>query len=226
MGRIATYVNSSVGKKQLMAITGLLLSLFTLTHMAGNLLLLCGPETYNKYAHALTSNPAIYVAEAGLVFLFLVHLVCAIAVTNENRQARPQRYFVQPAGDKGGVSAAAKTMILTGLVLLVFTILHLITFKYGPSGPPDYEVTYDGVTMRDLYKLVAESFQNPGYVIWYLFSMAVLGLHLSHGISSTFQSLGINHPGFNKCLRCAGPALAWIIAIGFSVAPIVLYLKG
>ena len=226
MGRIVTYVNSSVGKKQLMAITGLLLSLFALTHMAGNLLLLCGPEPYNKYAYTLTSNPAIYIAEAGLVFLFLLHVYCGIRVTIDNRQARPQGYFVQPSGEKGGVSAASKTMILTGMLLLVFTIWHLITFKFGPSGPPDYEVMYDGVVMRDLYKLVAESFRSPGYVTWYLFSMAVLGLHLSHGISSTFQSLGINHPGINKCVRCGGPVLAWLIAVGFSITPIVLYWKG
>lgn len=225
MGRIATYLNSSVGKKQVMAITGLLLSLFTLTHMAGNLLLLCGPESYNSYAHALITNPAIYIAEAGLVVLFLLHLFFAIRVTTDNRAARPQQYFVQPNGEKGGVSVASKSMILTGLVLLVFTVLHLITFKFGPSGT-DYRVVYDGVEMRDLYKLVAESFAQPGYVIWYLFSMVVLGLHLSHGISSTLQSLGINHPGMNSCARCAGAGLAWVIAIGFSIAPVVLYLKG
>lgn len=222
MGRIATYVNSSVGKKQLMAITGLLLSLFTLTHMAGNLLLLVGPEAYNRYGHALVSNPAIYVAELGLVVFFLLHIYCGIRVTIENRSARPQRYFIEPSGTKGGASAAARTMILSGMLLLVFTVLHLWKFKYGSY----YEVEYGGVVMRDLYRLVSTAFLDPLYVSWYVFSMVVLGLHLSHGISSSFQTLGISSPGINCPIRCGGTVLAWVIAVGFSVAPVYFYLKG
>lgn len=219
---LVSYTRSSIGRKQLMAVTGLLLSLFTLTHMAGNLLIFVGADAYNAYGHALVSNPFIYVAEAGLVVLFFLHLFLAANLTLEARRARPVSYALNPKGARGGVSIAAKSMILTGLLLFVFVVLHLRTFKYGAH----YSTTVDGKEIRDLYALMLEVFRDPIYVAWYIFSLLGLGLHLSHGVSSTFQTFGWNHPGLNPFLRRAGSIFAWLVMLGFSAVPVFVYWKG
>ncbi|MEN9723748.1 MAG: hypothetical protein RJB38_1734, partial [Pseudomonadota bacterium] len=177
------YLGSSIGKKKLVGLTGLAISFFTLAHMAGNLLLFVGPDAYNLYSHKLVSNPAIYVAEAGLVAFFLIHIGLTIQLTMANRAARPVGYAHSGMGVKK-TSFAAKTAILSGLLLLSFVVLHLITFKYGPV----YTTMVDGVEMRDIYTLVVEKFQQPGYVAWYFLSLVILGLHLSHGVKASFQS--------------------------------------
>ncbi|NDD92286.1 hypothetical protein EBZ37_09400, partial [bacterium] len=149
---------SSIGKKKLVGLTGLLISLFTLSHMAGNLLMFVGPDAYNTYSHKLVTNPAIYLAEAGLVAFFLIHIALTVQLTRANRAARPVGY----AGSASGVkktSFAAKTAILSGALLLAFVVLHLQTFKFGEV----YTTTVDGVEMRDIYRLVVEKFHQPGY---------------------------------------------------------------
>ncbi len=205
-----------------MAVTGLLLSLFTLAHMAGNLLIFVSADAYNAYGHALISNPLIYVAEAGLVVLSFLHLYLAVCLTLEARRARPNAYAVLPKGSRGGVSIAARSMILTGLVLFAFVVLHLITFKYGEH----FTTTVDGKEIRDLYALVFQVFSDPIYVAWYLFSLVGLGLHLSHGVSSTFQTFGWNHPGMNPIVKRAGQGFALVVMLGFAAVPVFVYLKG
>lgn len=222
MSRVLTvcqFTRSTVGKKFLVAITGLGLSGFLLSHMAGNLLLLVSAEAYNKYSHSLVTNPLIYVAEAGLVFLFLLHLGLAISLWLDNRAARDNRYLVSPKNK--GTTFAAKSMIYTGLLTLVFLVLHLITFKYGAH----YTVNYNGVEMRDMYRLVAEEFQKPLYIAWYLFALVVLGLHLSHGLSATVQSLGLGS-SINCKLKRATIGLVLILILGFMSQPIFMMIKG
>ncbi len=152
MSRCKAFLCSSIGKKFIVAITGLGLSGFTLTHMAGNLLLLVGPEAYNRYAHALITNPFIYVAEAGLVLMFLVHLAVALKLQLENRASRPISPSRLPSNCEKRARFASRYMALTGLLIMVFVVLHLKDFKYGAH----YEVTYNGVVMRDLHRLVLE----------------------------------------------------------------------
>jgi succinate dehydrogenase / fumarate reductase cytochrome b subunit len=189
--------------------------------MAGNLLLFCGPETYNEYSYKLVHNPLLLPAEIGLLLAFVLHVYLACKLTLENRAARP----LAPANGGGSGEKAArfgsKSMILTGILVFVFVILHLITFKWGTY----YEATYGGTEMRDLYRLAVEKFSSPLYVGWYLFSLVILGIHLSHGFSATFQSLG-----FNSVRRCGvkkvGYAFAAIVAFGFISQPIYLFLTG
>jgi succinate dehydrogenase / fumarate reductase cytochrome b subunit len=214
------YLGSSIGKKKLVGLTGLGISFFTLTHMAGNLLLFVSAEAYNSYSHKLVTNPAIYLAEAGLVAFFLIHIGLTIQLTRANRAARPQGYLQAGSGLKR-TSFAAKTAILSGLLLLVFVVLHLETFKYGPI----YTVTYNGVEMRDIYRLVIEKFHDGGYVAWYLLSLLILGMHLSHGFKASFQSLGVfasNHPNLSKL----GWAFAILVAGGFITQPLAIYFFG
>lgn len=221
MGTSKGFFFSSIGRKYLMGLTGLALSGFVLTHMAGNLLMFCGAESYNKYGHAMVNNPAIYFIEAGLVFVFLVHIISAISLTRQNKAARPVAYAATGGGDKDA-TLAAKTMVHTGMVTLIFVVYHLITFKFGPV----YWVTYDGVEMRDLARLLNEVFSSPGYVAGYVFCMIILCMHLMHGFSSAFQSLGINHPKYTPLIKKAGVAFALIVSLGFISQPLYVFLKG
>ena len=123
------YFISSIGKKQIMAVTGLGLIGFTVSHLLGNFILFLGADAFNLYAHTLTSNPLIYIAEAGLLSMFLAHLVLAAVTTLQNRAARPVNYLVHKSSGRGE-TFASKTMGWTGVIILVFLVLHLINFKY------------------------------------------------------------------------------------------------
>lgn len=215
--QVALY-RTSIAKKFFMGLTGLGLSLFVLSHMIGNLLILVSPEAYNRYGHALISNPAIYLAEAGLVFLFLYHSVAGIKLAIQNRKARPGRYAVSASGPKAA-SLSSKSMAYSGSLILVFLILHIATFKYGTH----YSATYNGVEMRDLHRLVVEVFQSPGYIAWYLLCLVLLGVHLSHGFASTFQSMGLYHVRYQPLIKKAGWAYAILVTAGFIVQPLYVY---
>ena len=208
--------SSSVGTKLLIALTGLALVGFLIFHLAGNLLLFWGPEKYNEHAHALIANPLVVPAELGLLAIFLLHVVKAISNFLKNRRARPLGYEVkQWAGGPSRKSWASTTMIASGLITLVFVPLHLVTFKYGPY--------YEREGVRDLYRLLVEVFQSPGYVAFYVVTMTVIGLHLRHGVSSSLQSLGLIPASWTKAFLVAGIGLAAAVGGGFVLVPVYIY---
>lgn len=212
------FIFTSVGKKFIMGITGLIWAGFVMGHMAGNLLMLISPQAYNAYGHAITSGFLIYAIESVLVGALLVHVFCAYKLTIENRAARGgQRYAMLPNGEKAS-SLGSKTMAIQGSLILFFVITHIITFKYGTY----YETTVNGVVMRDLYRLVHECFQQPGFVVWYLVSLAVLGFHLSHGFGSSFQSLGIKNERTEPLLKKLSLVYAIVVAGGFITQPLYM----
>ena len=219
MSGFVGYLRSSIGKKTIMGLSGLAWSGFAFTHMLGNMLILVSADAYNKYGHAIVSNPLLPLAEAGLVVFLLMHAFTGIKLAKENHEARPERYVVAASTSKSG-SAASKTMIYTGSLVLVFLILHLATFKYGHK----YTTTIGGVEMRDLHRLIVEVFHQPGYVAWYLLSLVLLGFHLSHGFQASFQSLGFNHPRYTPVIKKAGLVYALVVAAGFLSQPIYVYL--
>jgi succinate dehydrogenase / fumarate reductase, cytochrome b subunit len=211
--------SSSVGTKVLIALTGLALFGFLIVHLAGNLLIFAGPEAFNAYSHKLISNPLIYAAEAGLVAIFLVHVWKTVTNFGRNTAARPSRYSVKkPAGHTSRKSVSSSTMIVTGTIVLVFLILHLKTFKFGAW----YDSAEPGV--RDIYRLTIEVFQQPGYVLWYVIAMALVGMHLRHGITSALQSLGAIPERLTRRVLTAGAIVAAIIAGGFALIPVWIYL--
>ena len=218
---IATTLQSSVVRKQIVGITGLLLCGFLATHLAGNLLIFVGPEAFNKYAYALTSNPLIYLAEAILLLIFLTHLGLALKLTLENHQARPEKYYAKKRTGRGA-TLASSTMPYTGLVLLAFIIWHLLGLKFGPV----YETSYDGVVMRDLYRLLIEYFQSHMNVTFYIISMFAMGIHVSHGFWSSFQSIGFYHEKYTPMLRTIAIVFAISVGVGFSILPIYCHLQG
>lgn len=217
MGRVATYLRSSIGKKQMMAVTGLAWCGFVLTHMAGNLLTLVSSDAYNLYGHNIVNNPLLYIAEAGLVITLGGHVLFALLTQLGNRRARPVAYAVSPKG-KGGTTAASRSLALTGTLILVFIVLHLITFKYGANYPTRLE---NGMEVRDLYRLMGETFVQPLYLAWYLFSMGVLFLHLSHALGSSLRTFGWVPEG--KRLQCISYGFGLLVAAGFAVNPVYFY---
>lgn len=213
---------NSVVKKQIMGVTGLLLCGFVLTHLLGNLTLLIGPDAFNKYGHTLTSNPLIYVAEAGLLAIFVAHIVFAIKLIIENKRARPVPYAFARKHSGRGATFASSTMPITGIIALVFLVVHINGLKFGTH----YDTEVGGIVMRDMYKTTIEYFQDPLHVLFYLFAVISLGIHVSHGFWSAFQSLGLNHPKYMPKLKCAAWAFGFLVGGGFSALAIFCYFQG
>lgn len=211
---------SSVGKKQMMALTGLALSGFLVSHLLGNLFILVGPDAFNLYAHKLTSNPLIYIAEAGLVLLFVSHLVLAFKLTVENKIARGDKYYMKVRTGRGA-TVSSTSMIYTGIVIFGFLVTHLMHFKYGPV----YYTTVDGEQMRDIYRVVVDYLANPVYSAWYVVAMITLAFHLGHGFQSAFQSLGFNNPKYTPLIKKLGLLFALVVSAGFSGLSIWGYLQ-
>jgi len=217
-----TWLRSTIGRKQLVGVTGIGLSLFVLSHMIGNMLILVGPQAYNEYAHALTSNPLIYIAEAGLLAMFIGHIFIAMRLAWQNWRARDFRYAMRPTGEKR-TTLTQRSLWAQGLLILAFTVLHLMTFKYGEH----YTANYGNGEIRDLHRLVIEVFERPEYIAGYLFALVVLGLHLSHGVGSSLQTLGIHQPRFQKSIRRISIAYAVIVTLGFISQPVyVFFIRG
>jgi succinate dehydrogenase / fumarate reductase cytochrome b subunit len=217
---------SSVGRKILTGITGLGLFLFVVEHLLGNLLALKkDPAPFNTYSHTLISlGWILIVAEIGLLAFFIIHIFNAISINVvSKKKARPVGYYkTASAGKPSHKTLSAITMAISGAILLIFIIIHLKTFKFGP----EYTMVIDGVEMRDLHRLVVEVFQKPGYVLWYVVALVILGFHLSYGFWSAFQSLGINHPRLTPALSILGYVFAILIAGGFISIPIWIYFMG
>jgi succinate dehydrogenase / fumarate reductase cytochrome b subunit len=222
--KTASFLTSSIGKKQLMGIAGLFWCGFVLTHMLGNLLYLVGPDAYNAYGNSITSIKELYYPlEVALALTLIVHVVFGILVSVENKRARPVGYAVKPGmGTKGQASFGSKTMVYTGLLIFVFIILHLIKFRFGVHYP--YQM--DGHEIRDLHRLMSETFAGWGYTAWYLVCLYVLGLHLSHALWSSVQTLGLVPNGKEITFLRVSQAFGWIVAIGFALNPIYIFLRG
>jgi succinate dehydrogenase / fumarate reductase cytochrome b subunit len=214
---MSSFSSSSVGTKVLIAVTGLLLFAYLILHLAGNLLILLGPDLFNEYSHMLISNPLVIPAEIALAVVFVVHIYKTVRMYLQNRRARPEPYAVKRwAGHTSRKSVGSSTMIVSGLILLAFVIIHLKQFKYGT-----WYTTADEA-VRDLYRTEVEVFQEPLWVGFYVVVMGLIFLHLRHGISSAFQSLGASETFGQRMLR-TGLAVAILIAGGFAIIPIVVY---
>ena len=215
------YFRSSIGRKQLVAITGLLLCGFLVSHLTGNLLLMVSSDAFNLYAHKLASlGGLLYVIEAFLALVFIVHLGLAMKLNLENMQSRGK--YQQKTKTGRGTTFASQTMPYTGVVLLAFLVSHLISLKFGTY----YEVTIDGVLMRDLTRTTIEYFKSPIATGWYVFAMITAAIHTSHGFSSAFQSMGWNHGKYFKNVKRLGLIYAIAIGGGFAFVSIWCHLKG
>jgi succinate dehydrogenase / fumarate reductase cytochrome b subunit len=229
MASLVSSLGSSVGRKILMSLTGVVLFGFVVGHLVGNLQLLSGnADVFNRYGHFLVSLGGLLVlVELFLIGCLVIHVVTAIQITLGKRKARPQAYAsTKSAGGKSRKSLGSSTMVYTGLLVLVFMVIHVRTFKYGPAEAEGYVSSIDGVEVRDLHRLVVEKFQQIEWVVGYVAAMILLGVHLSHAFWSAFQSLGFYHERYTPVLYSAGRALAVLISLGFLIIPIWIYFSG
>lgn len=205
MGSLCRRLSSPIGKKVQVAAAGLLLCGFLVAHLAGNLLLYVGAPAFNEYAEKLEHLPILPLAELGLLALFLLHVVTAVWVRYENHAARPVRYAESEGA--GGSTIGSSTMIFSGLLLLVFIVVHVKTFRFTEHA-------------GSLYDHVMDWFSNRLYAGFYVAAMGALLLHLSHGFQSAFRTFGLEHPRYTPWLVRLGWLFALAMGAGFASIPI------
>src|SRR5690606_5245553 len=274
-------LKSSLGKKYWMALTGLFLCVFLISHLAGNLQLIFGTDLqFNQYAYFMTSNPAVKILSYLTYFSILFHAVDGILLTIQNKKARPAGYVKNNAA--ANTTWQSRNMAVLGTLLLVFIVTHMTnfwakmhftemplqqqsvtqTFTNPMNGEPqEMEITVYNTTTgtfisqqqveggefelrnnkefyikdseikfaegyKDLYKITIDFFKDPQYglafTLFYVFSMAVLAFHLLHGFASAFQSLGLNNPKYNSCIKGLGKLFAIIVPLLFAIIPIYI----
>ena len=218
---------SNIFQKWLMASTGLLLVLFLIGHLSGNLLMFLGPEHMNEYGHSLREmlhGSAIWVVRGGLLLSFILHIWSAIVLTQRNRKARPEKYVKTSPQTS---TLASRSMAISGLLMLIYVLYHLAHFTFGGvhaqffAGQPGWQYALaDGTLVPDVYKMVLASFKEPLITVLYLLAMVLLGMHLSHAVASVFQTLGVTNRRITPIIKVAGPLLGIGLALGFSSVPI------
>lgn len=217
---------SSLGKKYIMAVTGVFLFLFVVGHLVGNLQFFLGRETLNRYGHFLQSNPElIWPARLGLLTLVALHLWSAIKLTQENRAARPVGYAnYNPVGS----TYASRTMFMSGLIIVAFIVYHLLHFTFRSPAinftGQNFTTFSDPAYSHDIYRMMVVGFSNVFVSAFYLLGVGLLCVHLSHGISSFLQSLGWKNDAWRPAVDAAAPVIAGLIFLGYSSIPVAILL--
>ena len=192
-----------------MALTGLVFCIFLIGHLAGNLIIYAGKDAFNSYAgrlHAL--GPVIILTEIGLLFFAVAHVFIGSCLFYENFRARPGRYLVKK--NAGGRTVGSGTMPYTGFFILIFIIFHFIDFHFADK------------TDQTIYQIVLETFSNPGYAFFYIVSMIIVSIHVSHGFWSAFQTLGVDNSEYMSLLRVIGIIFSMAVGFGFGLLPIYI----
>jgi succinate dehydrogenase / fumarate reductase cytochrome b subunit len=211
MNWLTNTFGSSVGKKMMMAVTGLFFCVFLMLHLAGNLTLYMGKDVFNSYAQHLHSlGPLLTLAEWGLLIFAVIHISTGLLLFYQNLKARPTRYAVNKRA--GGRTLGSATMPYTGVILLLFVIYHLFNFHFVDK------------THTTIFQIVSNAFAQPGYVLIYTFAMIIAAVHVSHGFWSAFQTLGANHPKYTPFLRGLSIVFSLIVGIGFGFIPVYVSL--
>lgn len=215
------FYTSSLGKKLITGVTGLGLALFILLHMVGNLVLFISRDAYNAYAFYLEQlGPVFWTIELALLLVIALHASTGIRLWLNRRQARPTGYLTYASkGAPSLQSLSSRTMIVTGGVLGIFLVIHLLNFKFGTW----YVTAWEGREIRDLARLVVEKFQHPVYVIGYSGVLILLGFHLRHGLWSALQSLGLMARSLRLTLYGLSLGLAIALVMGFIILPLAIY---
>lgn len=225
---MSNFFATSIGRKFLMSITGLFLVMFIGVHLTVNLLLIVDDsgELFNKGAHFMATNPLIKIMEPLLGLGFLVHIVWSFFLEYQNWKARPVKYEVRKAGDSS--SWASRNMLVLGALVLVFLVMHIIDFYWIIKFKPHEMTTIlvSGQEMENTYELVSGLFKTSAlYCILYVIGGVLLGVHLTHGFWSAFQTLGLSNKNWLARLQFIGKIYAVVIAIGFSAIPLYFLFK-
>ena len=224
MNWFTSLLSSTLGRKLLMALTGLFLILFLVVHLIGNLQLLKddGGEAFNVYAQFMTSNPLIKIVSYVNYTFILVHVIWAILLSRKNKQARGD---VRYAVNKNSSEWTSRNMGILGTLILLFLVIHLKGFWYEMHWGGIATANYEGKEVKDLYTVVAAAYGQLWYVAVYVVSMLILAFHLWHGFASAFQTLGLNHLKYNPVIKVVGRAFAVIVPALFALIPVWMFLN-
>jgi len=219
---LSSFSRSSVGKKMIVAVTGVVLIAFVIGHLLGNLQIFLGPDWVNSYAeHLRALGPLLWIIRAFLLVNLLVHIFFTISLAIENRRARPVHYTKK---DYVKATFASRSMALSGLIVLAFILYHLAHFTVRVTDPRFLLLKADPLNRYDVYSMMVYGFQNPYASAFYVIGLFLLTLHLTHGTSSFFQSLGLNDQKLTPRLAAAGRILAWLIFVGYTSIPVAVLL--
>lgn len=218
MNRLLRLFGTSIGRKLVMAITGLLLIGFLISHMLGNMTVFQGAEAMNYYAAWLQGHPFLWVARIGLLTIFGIHVVTAISLALENNAARPVGYR-----KKNAIAAtlSSRYILVSGLLVLSFVVYHLAHFTFGVVQPDLYHFV-DDESRHDVYRMVVLGFQNPWITGSYVVAMLLLGFHLHHGAKSLVQTIGINHESYNTLVKIGSSTLVVLLVLGNCSIPLMI----
>src|SRR5262245_60500086 len=230
----ARLVNSTVGGKYIVAITGLALTAFVLVHMLGNLQIFLGRDVFNHYAHSLKSmGPLLWIARGGLLAFLLIHLFVSLRLQKRSLDARPVRYVYERTKV---ASVPARYMALTGVTILLFIIFHIAHFTLGVVDRVEdrqlgetinyldlkWKDPVTGETGHDAYRMFINGFRNPAAVGLYIVCMVLLGMHMIHGVRSAFQSLGINSVKINSSVKLLADGITYLVVGANIVMPLAV----
>jgi len=202
-------IRSSIGKKTMMAVTGLGFCGFLAGHLAGNLTIYGGKDAFNSYAeHLHALGPLVTAIEGCLLTLALIHVITGVVLFYENLKARPRRYAVNKSA--GGRTIGSQTMPYTGILMLFFIIFHLLNFHFIDK------------TTTTIFNIVSSAFKNPIYVTIYIVAMIIVAIHVSHGFWSAFQTIGANHPKYMPLIKMVGFLFTMSVGFGFGFLPVFI----
>lgn len=228
MNIVTRIFDSSLGKKYIMAVTGFAMVGFVIAHLLGNLQIFLGAESLNRYGDFLQSNmELIWPARIGLLVMILLHIWAAIKLSAENRAARPVAYV---EWNPTAASYASRTMLMSGLIIFCFIVYHVLHFTAQipainfTHAHTDFRLLHDAKERHDVFAMMVFGFQQPLVSLFYIVGVALLALHLSHGISAMFQSLGWKKKSYAGLLDGAAKAIAIFIFVGYASIPIAILL--
>jgi succinate dehydrogenase / fumarate reductase, cytochrome b subunit len=228
VGWLTPMLSSTVGRKIVVAVTGTALTGFVIAHMAGNLHIFQGRDALNSYAHMLKElGPILWAMRLGLLACLILHMYCSITLKMQSVAARPIRYVYENTAQ---ATLASRTMVRTGVVIFVFIVFHLAHYTFGwidrmPDGRNYLEV-HDSLTgWQDVYAMTVHGFRNSLVSILYLIAQAILWVHMSHGVASVFQTLGISTPRTWPFFRLLGLTIASIVVLGNIVIVVAVWFN-
>ncbi len=223
MSWVTKTLKSTLGRKLIMALTGLFLILFLTGHVSGNMLLFKddGGEAFNIYAKFMTTNPAVKALSYLTYISVIAHVIYSIILSRHNKAARPVGYAESKASTNSGL--ASRNMGILGTIILIFLVVHMQSFWAQMHWGNLPMVIYEGEEYKDLYSIVNFAFQNIFMVIGYVVAMAFLAFHLSHGFASAFQTLGLNHKKYSPAIKTVGQLYCIVVPILFAAMPLYIY---
>ncbi len=215
--KVLTFFSSTIGKKFLVALTGLFMILFILLHLAGNLEIFSGPDAVNQYAAFLRSMPKVlWSFRIALILAAIMHISLTISLTNRNHEARKEKYHLKKSRK---ANLASRTMMVSGLMVLLFVCYHLAHYTLGITNT-EYTALTDSLGRHHVYNMMVMGFSNPLISSFYILAQVLLAYHLSHGVASTARTLGVSSAVAYENIRVFGFIFSFVVAVLYISIPL------